>query len=244
MNNSAQPMASLARGMPSRGWGLGLAYLLIVAGLILLVVVAALIAWLTLSIDRTAIASRQLLDWREAGFQIMSALQDAETGQRGYLLTNDRNYLAPYEAALERLPARLQALRELTPDQSARQVSVAELEKLIDAKLTELKQTVEMQAQGLGTEAIAIINRDIGLRTMDAIRGRIDDLRNEQTAEIDAAREKSRSMRQWPCAVPSPPSCFQAHWQWRGSCSCAGNWRRCGAIRKVSACARPSLNPW
>ena len=79
MNNAAHPIASSARGISPRGWGTGLAYLFVVAGLVLLVVVAALIGWLTLSIDRTAIASRQLLDWREAGFQIMSALQDAET---------------------------------------------------------------------------------------------------------------------------------------------------------------------
>ncbi|MBL8895720.1 MAG: CHASE3 domain-containing protein, partial [Rhizobiales bacterium] len=99
--------------------------------------------------------------------------------------------------ALEHLPARLQALRELTPNQTVRQAAIAELEKLIDSKLTELKQTVELQEQGHGSEAIAIINRDVGRRTMDAIRERIEVLRDQQTAELDAAREKSRSMRQW-----------------------------------------------
>lgn len=197
MNDVVQPTASIARGPQQRGWGFGLAYVLMVAGLVVLAIVAALIVWLTLSIDRTAISSRQLLDWREAGYQIMSALQDAETGQRGYLLTNDRAYLGPYETALERLPARLQALRELTPDQAARQGSIAELEKLVDAKLAELKQTVELQDQGRRGDAIAIINRDIGRRTMDTIRDRIAVLRDEQTAELDVAREKSRSMRQW-----------------------------------------------
>ncbi|MBL8894688.1 MAG: CHASE3 domain-containing protein, partial [Rhizobiales bacterium] len=116
-------MASLARGIQPHGWRFGLAYVLVVAGLIVLAIVAALIAWLTLSIDRTAISSRRLLDWREAGYQIMTALQDAETGQRGYLLTNDKAYLGPYESALERLPTRLQALRELTPDQANRQAA-------------------------------------------------------------------------------------------------------------------------
>ena len=83
MNDVVQSTASIARGPQQRGWGFGLAYVLMVAGLIVLAIVAALIVWLTLSIDRTAISSRQLLDWREAGYQIMSALQDAETGQRG-----------------------------------------------------------------------------------------------------------------------------------------------------------------
>jgi len=197
VNNPAQVTADLARQAQPRGWRLGLAYLLVVAGLIVLVLVAAAIAGLALSIDRTAISSRQLLDWREAGYQIMSALQDAETGQRGYLLTNDQAYLDPYHAALERLPARIQALRELTPDQTERQTSIADLEKLIDAKLSELKQTVELQEQGRRSEAIAIINRDIGRRTMDDIRDRIAVLRDQQTAELDVAREKSRSMRQW-----------------------------------------------
>jgi two-component sensor histidine kinase len=190
-------MASVVRAMSEHGWGHRLAYGLMVAGLLVLAVVAALIAWLTLSIDRTALSSRQLLDWREAGFQIMSALQDAETGQRGYLLTNDKAYLAPYEAALERLPARLQTLRELTPQQAAEQASIVELEKLIDAKLSELKQIVELQEQGQTGEAMVIVNRDIGRQAMDAIRDRIGLLRDEQTAKLDAAREKSRDMRQW-----------------------------------------------
>jgi len=168
-----------------------------VVGLIVLLLVAAAIAWLTLSIDRSVTANRQLLEWRESSYQIMSALQDAETGQRGYLLTNDRAYLAPYESALERLPPRLQTLRELTPDQTIRQTAIADLEKLIDAKLSELKETVDLQEQGNRDQAIAIINRDVGRRTMDAIRDRVETLRDEQTAELDTAREKSRSMRQW-----------------------------------------------
>jgi two-component sensor histidine kinase/CHASE3 domain sensor protein len=183
--------------MPQGGWRIGLAYVFAVAGLLVLVLVAASIAWLTLSIDRTALASRQLLDWREASYQIMSALQDAETGQRGYLLTNDKAYLGPYQNALERLPARLQALRELNPHQAGRSEAIADLENLVASKLAEMKQTVDLQDEGRGSEAIAIINRDIGRRTMDEIRGRMEVLRVEQTAELDAAREKSRSMRQW-----------------------------------------------
>jgi two-component sensor histidine kinase len=197
VNNATQPMALPATATPQRGWRLGLPYLLAVAGLIVLVIVAGVIGWLTLSIDRTALSSRQLLDWRDAGYQIMSALQDAETGQRGYLLTNDKAYLEPYRIALEHLPARLQALRELTPEQDARQTAIAELEKLINAKLSELKQTVELQEQGKSADAVAIINRDVGRLTMDAIRDRIASLRDEQTTQLDIAREQSRMMRQW-----------------------------------------------
>jgi len=187
----------MAQERAPRGWRLGLAYILAAVGLVILPIVAAGIAWLAISVDRTTMASRQLLDWREAGFQIMNALQDAETGQRGYLLTNDKAYLEPYETALERIPTRLQALRELTPDQPPRQASIAELEALIESKLSELKETVELQEQGRRDEAVAVINRDVGRRTMETIRDRIQKLRDEQTAELDVARERTRSMRQW-----------------------------------------------
>ena len=197
MTNAVRPTASMLRNRLSGGWPAALAYVLIVAGLVLLLFVAVAIAWLTYGIDRSAIANRQLLDWREAGFQIMSALQDAEAGQRGYLLTGNEAYLGPYRESLERLPARLQALRELTPPKAPNQAAIAELENLIEAKLTELKETVDLESQGLHSEAVAIINRDTGRRTMDTIRERIEKLRDEQSAEIDVARENARTMRQW-----------------------------------------------
>lgn len=46
--------------------------------------------------------------------QVVSTLEDAETGQRGYLLTGERVYLEPYEQALSRIPGQLERLRALT----------------------------------------------------------------------------------------------------------------------------------
>jgi two-component sensor histidine kinase/CHASE3 domain sensor protein len=181
----------------SQGWAQRTGYILIVTGLILLLLVAAGITWLTYGIDRSAIAARQLLDWRDAGFQIMDSVRDAETSQRGYLLTGDKAYLAPYQTALERLPARLQALRELTPNQPDQHATIAALERTIDMKLKEIAETVALEADGRHADAVAMIKRDLGKVTMDTIRSQVETLQNEQTARLDEIRRTARNMREW-----------------------------------------------
>jgi two-component sensor histidine kinase len=181
----------------TQAWAQSIGYGLIVAGLLLLLLVAAFIMWLTYGIDRSAIAGRQLLDWRDAGFQIMDSVLDAETGQRGFLLTGDKAYLAPYKTALDRLPARLQALRELTPDQPHQLANIAALETMIQTKLKEIEETVALEADGRHADAVAIMKRDIGKTTMDTIRSQVETLQNEQTARLDEIRLSSRKMREW-----------------------------------------------
>jgi two-component sensor histidine kinase/CHASE3 domain sensor protein len=181
----------------AQAWAQRIGYGLIVAGLLLLLLVAAFIMWLTYGIDRSAMAGRQLLDWRDAGFQIMDSVLDAETGQRGFLLTGDRAYLAPYKTALERLPARLQALRELTPDHPDQLASIAALETVIQIKLKEIEETVALEADGRHADAVAIVKRELGKVTMDTIRSQVKALQNEQSARLDEIRRSARNLREW-----------------------------------------------
>src|SRR5215467_8516476 len=70
---------------------------------------------------------------------LLSQMKDAETGQRGYLLTGDDNYLAPYKAAIVVVKGTLDELRRLTSDNPNQQRRLAALAPLIDSKLAELK---------------------------------------------------------------------------------------------------------
>jgi CHASE3 domain sensor protein len=69
---------------------------------------------------------------------LVSQLKDAETGQRGYLLSGDDSYLEPYKSALAAIPSTLGDLRKLTVDNPDQQRRLASLSQPIDNKLAEL----------------------------------------------------------------------------------------------------------
>src|SRR5215468_6752969 len=79
--------------------------------------------------------------------RIQSLLTDAETGQRGFLLTGAVSYLEPYTAALAPLPARLERLGRLVADNPQQQADLAALEQLIQRKATELTATIEARKE-------------------------------------------------------------------------------------------------
>ncbi|WP_292280335.1 CHASE3 domain-containing protein, partial [Mesorhizobium sp.] len=60
-------------------------------------------------------ASREAIEAQQTLSSLLSLAQDAETGQRGYLLTGEKNYLLPYQHAVEALPALLKRVDEMFP---------------------------------------------------------------------------------------------------------------------------------
>ncbi|MBZ9676512.1 response regulator [Mesorhizobium sp. ES1-1] len=126
---------------------------------------------------------------------LLSSAQDAETGQRGFLLTNNEKYLEPYSAALSDIPARLNEIVLLTRDNPAQERTTAALKLHVEAKLAELARTIELRrTQGLEA-ALAVVNADRGKTEMDAIRTQLAamaqeeaTLRSRRLAEMDSAQ--------------------------------------------------------
>ena len=101
---------------------------------------------------------------------ILSYLKDAETGQRGFILTGDEAYLAPYTRALTALAADTSALRLLTSDNPVEQRRLDELVPLVSARLGELDYSMTLRrTQGLPA-AVARLQTNRGKQAMDAIR--------------------------------------------------------------------------
>jgi PAS domain S-box-containing protein len=118
--------------------------------------------------------SEQLANIREvvkSTNALLSSLKDAETGQRGFLLTGEERYLDPYRQALTDIPASLKALVDATAIGSAGQAArVQALTPLIQDKLDELKQTIDLRrSQGPGA-AVSMVLTDRGKDLMDQIR--------------------------------------------------------------------------
>src|SRR5580692_91009 len=122
---------------------------------------------------------------------VLSTVKDAETGQRGYLLTDNESYLRPYTIAVEQIGRRLDGLRRLTTDNPTQQDRLGSVKQHTDAKLAELKQTVDLrQSQGKAA-ALAVVQTDRGKVEMDAIRADISAMEQE---EIDLRAKRLAEM--------------------------------------------------
>lgn len=102
---------------------------------------------------------------------LVNSLVDAETGQRGFLLTGREPYLEPYEAGIARVGQQLNDLRNLTLDNASQQQRLTEVEPLIRERLELLARTVASERSGDHEGAIALVNSGRGKFVMDKIRG-------------------------------------------------------------------------
>jgi signal transduction histidine kinase len=107
----------------------------------------------------------------------LSIMKDAETGQRGYLLTSDEKYLGPYASAVTALDAELKQLRATYADSPKRREHLDALEALCAAKRAELAETIQLR-QNLGLEAaLEVVRSDKGIRIMDKLRAEVGAIR-------------------------------------------------------------------
>jgi CHASE3 domain sensor protein len=83
------------------------------------------------------------LEVQQTAQQAFGLLGDAESGERGFVITNNTSYLEPYEAAEKALPVALQRLRQLTSDNRDQQNNLDVLEALIERRLDRLRRGLE-----------------------------------------------------------------------------------------------------
>jgi len=105
---------------------------------------------------------------------LLSALKDAETGQRGFLLTGRPQYLAPYRNAHDEALRILERLRDLTADDAKQQERLEALRGPIEEKFRELQQTINLRGEGDDPRkfqaALAVVLTDKGKQSMDTAR--------------------------------------------------------------------------
>lgn len=101
---------------------------------------------------------------------VLIGLDDAETGQRGYLLSGDRRYLEPYDRALERLGDLRTRLRQQISDNGTQVARVDALGGLIDLKLDEMRQSIALHDEAGFAAARAREITMMERATMDEIR--------------------------------------------------------------------------
>jgi len=111
--------------------------------------------------------------------RLLSSIKDAETSQRGYLLTGDETYLASWDAVRSATSTQLDALRKLPVSRSS-QKRIEEIEQLTNAKMAELAQTIAMKRRHESDAAIALVMSGHGKQLMDQLRTDIATILEEQ----------------------------------------------------------------
>ena len=106
---------------------------------------------------------------------MLNGLLDAETGQRGYMITGADAYLKPYTDAAAIVDATYRELRKLTDDNPNQQHRLDDLKIQIDGKLAELAHTVELRKTSADA-AYAIVNNNTGKQFMDNARKILADM--------------------------------------------------------------------
>ena len=139
------------------------ANLLVLGVLLVILALVGAVTWERLN------ASRDAREWSQHSYRVLGtlkdlaiALRDAETGQRGYLLTGKDEYLAPYDAARDRIGVLQGEMQKLTSDNPVQQGRLRDLVPVIQHKLEELAQTVQARRDSGLETALRIVNTDAG----------------------------------------------------------------------------------
>jgi PAS domain S-box-containing protein len=163
----------------------------LLAGCALLILFGAIVlSWEDWKIFRGAMAearhARSVLDSNET---LLSALKDAETGERGFLITGDKAYLEPYHQASDLIPGALAQLSTLTQDDPPQADRLKLIAPLVSEKLAQFEQAIEiMQRQG-SAAAADFVRTGRAKRTMDRIRELSAAIKSEESASLTGRRE-------------------------------------------------------
>ncbi len=169
----------------------------ILAGFALLVLTGLAAIVIAITTSQTEQAAAHSVEVRRAETALFGAVQDAETGQRGYLLTGDSDYLEPFDRAEADLPGLRARLRSLTIDSPAQQLRLDELDREVGAKMGELKRTLELAEQGRNDEALALVRTNSGHNLMQAIRRVTADFDQAESAMLAERQQRAAEERGW-----------------------------------------------
>ena len=127
---------------------------------------------------------------------IRSGVTDAETGQRGFLLTGEERYLAPsLTASTDIVEAHVNTLRGLAADRPDIERQIAALEIPLRDKLEELRETIRLRREKGAEAALGLVLTDRGLRASERIRSTLGAMREEEQRRLAEATGRAEQAR-------------------------------------------------
>jgi signal transduction histidine kinase len=112
--------------------------------------------------------------------QVWSTLRDAESGQRGFIISDEPTYLPRFEIAREEIDRQIQRLEELTKDNPSQQIFVGELKQATHARLDTLAEGIEVQKARGWEGGRAFVRNGLGKSQMEAVQDLVETMIGEE----------------------------------------------------------------
>jgi CHASE3 domain sensor protein len=115
---------------------------------------------------------------------LLSLVKDAETGQRGYIITGDESFLEPYQGAVSNIDGAIDQLRKLTAENPVQLRKVEELRPVLMARMSLMRKVIDLRRAGQADASIAAVKDGEGKRLMDELRATIHFMEQTEREEL------------------------------------------------------------
>lgn len=168
-----------------------------IAAITVVGVAIILAAWINSQAIETSREVAHSVEIREQAERLLGHVRDAETGQRGYLLTGTATYLAPFTTGRAGAPSDLEALERLVAGNQQQSERIALVRAQMARKFEELDATVALAREGRQAEALARIRDGHGIAAMDELRGTIQQIQLAENIKLVALSSREERRRLW-----------------------------------------------
>jgi two-component sensor histidine kinase len=169
----------------------------VIISLILILAAAGAALFVVRGVDEQLADVADTYEVRKQARELILAITDAETGQRGYLLTQDSRYLVPYEQATSLLNDAYTALIDRLATAPEKQLIISGLRDEIDRKQEEMAESIRLARSGELDAALVLLRSDAGQALMEHIRATIRSFIAEEDARLIERNAGVERYRQW-----------------------------------------------
>lgn len=164
-----------------------LLFLLIGTGILIGIIVATFGL-----VERTRLTFDYILQERtirRMAADLMQKLTDAETGQRGFVITGNELFLQPYEDSVGEIRSEVEKLAKAVADRPVKAAQMDTLRDRIRGKLAEMGEAINLVRSGEQDQAIELVQSDVGRELMNDIRQMLDQFKQLSDANVESGTQ-------------------------------------------------------
>jgi PAS domain S-box-containing protein len=179
----------MSRTLPSSATRLNTVMLAVVAVVLIMIVALSYWEWSQYRRGRAEYLNSQEI--QQSSNNLLLDLVDAETGQRGFLLTGQERYLEPYNRAIREIPADLANLKKLLGSRQGGRRAGQRLNGLVGQKIDDMRVTINLRKARASESAINVVLSGQGKQSMDEIRALLSEIQNEEYSVLADAQSEA-----------------------------------------------------
>jgi methyl-accepting chemotaxis protein WspA len=171
----------------------------VIAGCGLIVILASLTTYITKKTNQELVTNDNLITktfaFKANLKELEKLLVDAETGQRGFIITKEERYLEPFNKAKQKLNNSFNEITNQVKDDELKVSSLNRIQDLSIDKIQELEETIQLKRIGKEKELLSVILSDKGKKVMDQIRQEIDNTLQREDVNLGERQKQVNQMQ-------------------------------------------------